>query len=203
MRSIQDLVATSSGQSVGEILKAIVVLILLSVLESKTVVSHLFPSYLFSFQMVAVFYCRMSAQVSTVEGINKSVENGKRRVVVTTNVERHDWGLLFLMYRHSFKAYTLPSGYWIEYGGQFENLASAKARMQIVIPLANHYLYFTDGGLSQCQRKSIGLYRGTLCLDRWCAVPLAKGYSIIDVSWNWLCLIWCCSPQWTGNADLY
>merc|ERR1712237_43747 len=33
------------------------------------------------------------------------------------------------------KAYTLPSGYWIEYGGQFENLASAKARMQIVIPL--------------------------------------------------------------------
>jgi cobalt-zinc-cadmium resistance protein CzcA len=30
----------------------------------------------------------------------------------------------------------LPSGYWIEYGGQFENLASAKARMQIVIPLA-------------------------------------------------------------------
>ena len=30
----------------------------------------------------------------------------------------------------------MPSGYWIEYGGQFENLASAKARMQIVIPLA-------------------------------------------------------------------
>ncbi|MGV2950005.1 efflux RND transporter permease subunit, partial [Acinetobacter sp. AGC35] len=77
------------------------------------------------------------AQVSTIEGINQvSRENGKRRVVVTTNVEGRDLGSFVSDVQTQLKAYTLPSGYWIEYGGQFENLASAKARMQIVIPLA-------------------------------------------------------------------
>ncbi|MBR7560098.1 efflux RND transporter permease subunit, partial [Mycobacterium tuberculosis] len=65
-----------------------------------------------------------------------SRENGKRRVVVTTNVEGRDLGSFVSDVQTQLKAYTLPSGYWIEYGGQFENLASAKARMQIVIPLA-------------------------------------------------------------------
>ncbi|HRL52585.1 MAG TPA: efflux RND transporter permease subunit, partial [Enterococcus aquimarinus] len=62
--------------------------------------------------------------------------NGKRRVIVTANVEGRDLGSFVTEVQSQLKQYPLPSGYWIEYGGQFENLASAQARMQIVIPLA-------------------------------------------------------------------
>ena len=75
--------------------------------------------------------------VSTIEGVNQvSRENGKRRIVVTTNVEGRDLGSYVAELQKQVKSYELPSGYWIEYGGQFENLASARSRMQIVIPLA-------------------------------------------------------------------
>lgn len=52
------------------------------------------------------------------------------------NVEGRDLGSFISDLQTQLKTYDLPSGYWIEYGGQFENLASAKTRMQIVIPLA-------------------------------------------------------------------
>ncbi|MEQ1076681.1 CusA/CzcA family heavy metal efflux RND transporter [Acinetobacter johnsonii] len=77
------------------------------------------------------------ATVKMMDGINQvSRENGKRRVIVTANVEGRDLGSFVTEVQNQLKQYPLPSGYWIEYGGQFENLASAQARMQIVIPLA-------------------------------------------------------------------
>jgi len=77
------------------------------------------------------------AKVASIEGINQvSRENGKRRMVITANVEGRDLGSFISDLQTQLKTYDLPSGYWIEYGGQFENLASAKTRMQIVIPLA-------------------------------------------------------------------
>ena len=77
------------------------------------------------------------ATVKMMDGINQvSRENGKRRVIVTANVEGRDLGSFVTEVQSQLKQYPLPSGYWIEYGGQFENLASAQARMQIVIPLA-------------------------------------------------------------------
>ena len=74
--------------------------------------------------------------VSDKPGTVHSRENGKRRVIVTANVEGRDLGSFVTEVQSQLKQYPLPSGYWIEYGGQFENLASAQARMQIVIPLA-------------------------------------------------------------------
>ena len=77
------------------------------------------------------------ATVKMMDGINQvSRENGKRRVIVTANVEGRDLGSFVTEVQNQLKQYPLPSGYWIEYDGQFENLASAQARMQIVIPLA-------------------------------------------------------------------
>lgn len=77
------------------------------------------------------------ATVKMMDGINQvSRENGKRRMIVTANVEGRDLGSFVTEVQNQLKQYPLPSGYWIEYGGQFENLASAQARMQIVIPLA-------------------------------------------------------------------
>ena len=138
VRSIQDLVATSiGGQSVGEILEGDrrfdFVIRLGEQDRSVASVSQL-PIQLPNGGSILLSDV---AQVSTIEGINQvSRENGKRRVVVTTNVEGRDLGSFVSDVQTQLKAYTLPSGYWIEYGGQFENLASAKARMQIVIPLA-------------------------------------------------------------------
>lgn len=138
VRSIQDLVATSiGGQSVGEILEGDrrfdFVIRLGEQDRSVASVSQL-PIQLPNGGSILLSDV---AQVSTIEGINQvSRENGKRRVVVTTNVEGRDLGSFVSDAQTQLKAYTLPSGYWIEYGGQFENLASAKARMQIVIPLA-------------------------------------------------------------------
>lgn len=77
------------------------------------------------------------AEVENIMGINQvSRENGKRRIVVTANVEGRDLGSFVAEIQSTLSKQQLPAGYWLEYGGQFENLASAKARMQIVIPLA-------------------------------------------------------------------
>ncbi|AWD71598.1 efflux RND transporter permease subunit [Acinetobacter schindleri] len=138
VKSIQDVVAASiGGQSVGEILEGDrrfdFVIRLGEQDRSVASVSQL-PIQLPNGGSILLSDV---AQVSTIEGINQvSRENGKRRVVVTTNVEGRDLGSFVSDVQTQLKAYTLPSGYWIEYGGQFENLASAKARMQIVIPLA-------------------------------------------------------------------
>ncbi|MDR7016035.1 CusA/CzcA family heavy metal efflux RND transporter [Acinetobacter sp. 3657] len=77
------------------------------------------------------------AKVETISGMSQvGRENGKRRVIVTANVEGRDLGSFVQELQTTLKQQPLPAGYWLEYGGQFENLASAAARMQIVIPLA-------------------------------------------------------------------
>ena len=138
VRSIQDLVATSiGGQSVGEILEGDrrfdFVIRLGEQDRSVASVSQL-PIQLPNGGSILLTDI---ATVKMMDGINQvSRENGKRRVIVTANVEGRDLGSFVTEVQSQLKQYPLPSGYWIEYGGQFENLASAKARMQIVIPLA-------------------------------------------------------------------
>jgi len=80
-------------------------------------------------------------EVATLElapGPNQiSRENGKRRVVVTANVRGRDLGSFVEEARSEIEARVeLPEGYWIEYGGTFEQLISASQRLQIVVPVA-------------------------------------------------------------------
>ena len=64
-------------------------------------------------------------------------ENGKRRAVVTTNVRDRDLGSFIAELQTKVAAEVkLPAGYWIEYGGTFEQLQSASTRLQIVVPVA-------------------------------------------------------------------
>jgi cobalt-zinc-cadmium resistance protein CzcA len=64
-------------------------------------------------------------------------ENGKRRVVVTANVRGRDLGSFVAELRDAVGAeIDLPAGYWISYGGTFEQLASAQRRLVIVVPVA-------------------------------------------------------------------
>ena len=65
-----------------------------------------------------------------------SRENGKRRVVVTANVRGTDLGSFVKNVKHKIQQkVAIPAGYWLEYGGAFEQLESASKRLTIVVPL--------------------------------------------------------------------
>jgi cobalt-zinc-cadmium resistance protein CzcA len=77
------------------------------------------------------------ADVQLVEGPNQvSRENGKRRIVVQANVRGRDIGSFVAQARQRIDAEVkLPAGAWLEWGGQFENLVAAKARLAVVVPI--------------------------------------------------------------------
>ena len=81
---------------------------------------------------------REVAQIEIAPGPNQiSRENGKRRVVVTANVRGRDLGgFVTEAQSRVTSAVTVPAGYWLEYGGTFEQLLSATKRLQIVVPFA-------------------------------------------------------------------
>lgn len=65
-----------------------------------------------------------------------SRENGKRRVVVTTNVRGRDLGSFVAELQATLQTeLELEDGYWLEYGGTFEQLESASKRLSWVVPV--------------------------------------------------------------------
>ncbi|ORE88812.1 cation efflux system protein [Oceanococcus atlanticus] len=65
-----------------------------------------------------------------------SRENGKRRVVVTANVRGRDLGSFVEEVQQRITTQVeLPAGYWLDYGGTFEQLQSASQRLSIVVPV--------------------------------------------------------------------
>ncbi|HEY9255993.1 MAG TPA: efflux RND transporter permease subunit, partial [Stenotrophomonas sp.] len=77
------------------------------------------------------------AKVEIAPGPNQvSRENGKRRVVITSNVRERDLGSFVEELRERVAAeVTMPEGYWVEYGGTFEQLISASKRLSVVVPV--------------------------------------------------------------------
>ncbi|CAG0982391.1 Nickel and cobalt resistance protein CnrA [Myxococcaceae bacterium] len=77
------------------------------------------------------------ADLNVTVGPNQvSRENGKRRIVVQANVRERDIGSFVEEAQRRIGAEVkLPAGSWIEWGGQFENLVDAKARLAIVVPI--------------------------------------------------------------------
>ena len=64
-------------------------------------------------------------------------ENGKRRVVVTANVRERDLGSFVQEAQNRIQEQVvIPAGYWLNYGGTFEQLISASNRLKIVVPVA-------------------------------------------------------------------
>jgi cobalt-zinc-cadmium resistance protein CzcA len=65
-----------------------------------------------------------------------SRENGKRQIIVTANVRGRDLGSFVRDVQTQIDAQIkLPTGYWLDYGGTFEQLESAGQRLAIVVPL--------------------------------------------------------------------
>lgn len=65
-----------------------------------------------------------------------SREKGKRRVVVTANVRGRDLGSFVSEIQATIQRdVDLPPGYWLDYGGTFEQLQSASKRLSVVVPI--------------------------------------------------------------------
>jgi cobalt-zinc-cadmium resistance protein CzcA len=98
-------------------------------------------------------------------------ENGKRRVVVTANVRGRDLGGFVAEVRQRLNdKLETPAGYWIDYGGAFEQLISAAQRLSVVVPVALFIifalLFFSFGSM----RAALAIFSG---------VPLALTGGVI------------------------
>ncbi|MGC3023854.1 efflux RND transporter permease subunit [Burkholderia sp. DN3021] len=78
------------------------------------------------------------ATIDVAPGPNQiSREDGKRRVVVSANVRGRDVGSFVADAREQLRQdVRVPAGYWVSWGGQFEQLQSASERLKLVVPLA-------------------------------------------------------------------
>lgn len=106
------------------------------------------------------------ADLRIAKGPNQvSRENGKRRVVITANVRGRDIGSFVMeAEEHIAKQVKMPAGYWLSWGGQFEQLIMAAQRLQIVIPVALGLVFFL-------LYTMLGSFRDSLLV--FSAVPLA------------------------------
>ena len=83
-----------------------------------------------------------------------SRDNTNRRIVVGINVRNRDLqSVVTDIQKIVDTKIQLPSGYYVKYGGQFENLQSAKARLLIAVPIALFLifilLYFAFGSIKE------------------------------------------------------
>lgn len=78
------------------------------------------------------------AMFEMVQGPNQvSRENGKRRAVVSANVRGRDIGTFVEEAQARIaREVEIPAGYWVSWGGQFEQLILAAKRLEIVVPVA-------------------------------------------------------------------
>lgn len=138
IKQIQDVVALAiGGQSVGKILQGDrrfdFVVRLSPALQTATALEQL----VIQRPTGGAILLKDLARVEEIASLSQiSREDGKRRIVVTANVRDRDLGSFIEDVKSTLDRQTLPAGYWLSFGGQFENLQSATTRMQIVVPIA-------------------------------------------------------------------
>jgi cobalt-zinc-cadmium resistance protein CzcA len=115
---------------------------------------------------------RQVATFSIVDGQNQvSRENGKRRVVVSANVRGRDIASVVADAQAKVDAkVSIPPGYWITWGGQFENLMAARARLMVVVPICFFMIFLL-------LYSALGAARDALLV--FSAVPLALSGGIV------------------------
>lgn len=102
------------------------------------------------------------AKIEVVIGPNQvSREDGKRRVVVTANVRGRDLGSFVEELRGKVEAEVeIPAGYWVSYGGTFEQLISAAGRLRLVVPAAMLLVFALLYALFRSARDSAIVFSG-------------------------------------------
>jgi heavy metal efflux system protein len=95
------------------------------------------------------------AQIDVTRGPEKiEREEGQRRIVVMSNVRGRDLGSFVSEVRSKLERdLVLPPGYFVEYGGQFENQQRATRRLMLIVPVAIGIvfvlLYLTFNSITQ------------------------------------------------------
>lgn len=102
------------------------------------------------------------AEVSLIVGPNQiSRENGKRRAVITANVRGRDLGSFVADLRERIDAEVeMPAGYWISYGGTFEQLISGAQRLAMVVPATLLLIFAILFGLFRSARDAAIVFTG-------------------------------------------
>lgn len=104
-------------------------------------------------------------EVATLEikdGPNQiSRENGKRRIVIQSNVRGRDIASFVTEAQTKIDASVkIPAGYWVEWGGQFENLKAAKARLMIVVPACFFMIFLLLFAALNSVRQALLVFSG-------------------------------------------
>jgi len=136
---VQDVISTATGgEEAGLIFEGdkrfpIVVRLDESVRSDLKVLERL-PIQVSSGQYIPL---REVAELQLAPGANQiSRENGKRRLVVSANVRGRDLGGFVQEVQQKIETkVTLPPGYWLGYGGTFEQLQSATQRLTVLVPI--------------------------------------------------------------------
>ncbi|MFM7048306.1 MAG: efflux RND transporter permease subunit, partial [Polynucleobacter sp.] len=117
-----------------------------------------------------------------------SRESGKRRLVIGVNVQGRDLGgFVDEAQKKIAQDVKLPEGYTLVWGGQFENMERAMARLMIIIPLTIAAIFFLLFMLFQSIRlagliilvlpfASIGGIFGLFITGEYLSVPAAVGF---------------------------
>ena len=102
------------------------------------------------------------ANIKLTESPNQiSRENGKRRVVVSLNVRGRDLASFIYDAKNRINnTIEVPSPYWVECGGQFEQLQSAKERLHIVVPITLAVIFLLLFGALKTIRDAILVFTG-------------------------------------------
>ena len=116
--------------------------------------------------VAATLPLRVLADFNLSEGPNQvSRENGKRRVVVTADVRGRDIGSAVAEAQAKIaQRVTLPPGYYLTWGGQFENFTAARQRLLVVVPICFGLIFLL-------LLAALGSWRDALLV--FSAVPLA------------------------------
>lgn len=102
------------------------------------------------------------ATIELVEGPAQiSREDTRRRIAVEMNVRGRDIGSFVADAQRALASQvTLPPGYYVTWGGQFENLQRASARLLIVVPIALFLIFIFLFGAFGSVRDAVIVYTG-------------------------------------------
>ncbi|MBN2591378.1 MAG: efflux RND transporter permease subunit [Sedimentisphaerales bacterium] len=118
-------------------------------------------------------------------------EKNQRRWIIQGNVRDRDLGSVVAdIKEHIGSSVDLPEGYYIEYGGQFENQQRSMARLSIIIPivlvLIYLLLYLTFGSLKEAfliiinvPLALVGGIIGLFVMNEYLSVPAAVGFIVL------------------------
>lgn len=112
--------------------------------------------------------------INLTEGVNEiNRENGKRMHIVQANVRGLDLGTYVDAAKLAIQQQVeIPSGYWIGWGGQFENMLSARNHLMIVIPISFLLIFMLLYSAFHSMTQSILVFSG---------VPLALTGGILSL----------------------